>query len=240
MLKRILITGASHGLGRALAKKYARNSYKVIAVGRDSFALESLRQEFPEFIKPVVADIATQEGRTAIKLTVSAGSGSINIIHCAAVTMPCPSMHLSEENFRNGMEINLMAPILLTIALQSYFSGSRVLLISTGLAHRALPGLALYCISKAALHMAWKTFRADVPERDAVFGTLLPGVIDTNMQYVLRTQSPEKLPAVDIFKGFAEQNKLRAPEEVAEFVYSVMHHPDRKVFSETEWDIANK
>jgi benzil reductase ((S)-benzoin forming) len=73
----------------------------------------------------------------------------------------------------------------------------------------------LYCIAKAGLEMLTRTLAAEhaSPRFRAI--SLRPGVMDTTMQSFARTQPNERLPSVDLFKGFHAGGQLVAPDVVA-------------------------
>jgi benzil reductase ((S)-benzoin forming) len=84
-----------------------------------------------------------------------------------------------------------------------------------GAADTALPGEAVYCVAKAGLEMLTRTLAAEqqAPAFRAI--TLRPGVMDTDMQTFARSQPPDVLPVVDLFKSFQSEGRLVPPEVVA-------------------------
>ncbi len=76
----ILITGASRGLGHALATHFAQMGHTVFAVGRDQTAIEQLEATHPQLIKPIVADITTATGRDIIHKQVMQSGKPLSII----------------------------------------------------------------------------------------------------------------------------------------------------------------
>lgn len=229
-----VIVGASEGLGKALTLKYAEAGFSVIAIARNKKALEALHAEHPNNITPVVADITSAQDRTKIAEAIK---DDIDIVFNAAVTMPAQLVDIDESDFTTALTTNLFTPIFLTKVLQNNLNHSRVLFISSGLAHYPLPGLGAYCISKAGLHMAWQIFKEEVTNEKAIFGTLLPGVIDTKMQQGLRTQNLQQLPSLSTFKTFSDEAMLRKPEEVAKFIFHVMEETSEHDFLSQEWNV---
>lgn len=235
---KLVIIGASKGLGRALAFKAAQEGTQVIAVARTQSLLNTLQGQYPHNITTISADITTEQGREAV-FHVFANNEYVDIIYCAAVTGASPLLTVNEETLLRVINTNLLAPILLTQKLKTKLNRSRILWISSGLAHKPLEGLGSYCISKAGLNMAWKALNAEVPQEIAIFGTLLPGIINTHMQAQLREASPKTLPSAALFKSFAEGGRLRSPKVVADFVYWVIKNTDDETFCSTEWNIDN-
>ena len=91
----------------------------------------------------------------------------------------------------------------------------RVINVSSGAAEVALPGDAVYCVAKAGIAMLTRALAAEqqAPSFRAI--TLRPGVMDTAMQAFTRSQPPEILPNVEMFKAFHREGRLVAPAVVA-------------------------
>ncbi|RZU98542.1 SDR family NAD(P)-dependent oxidoreductase [Spiribacter vilamensis] len=231
-----IITGAGTGIGRALALRYAEQSRAVLAIGRRSEPLEALAAENPA-IHACAADVSTDEGQTAIEGAVGE-SGVEALIHNAGVLAPVgPLLDQSADDIRQHLAINLEAPIALSRRLRPMMdTDARILHISSGAAHRALPGWGAYCISKAALYMAYEVLHQELAESSISVGSLRPGVVDTPMQSLIRSQSVEDFPAVENFRALKENDALTSPENVARFIDAVLKLPADR-FSAGEWDI---
>lgn len=234
----VVITGGATGIGGALSREYAKNGHSVVAVGRNAEALEELQKQFPESVRSVVADIATREGRDAIKAALSTGE-KVDIIHCAATVEPSPIMTATEEQFDAVMTTDVKAPLLITQSLKDNLDNSRVLFMSSGAATGPLSGIGVYAMAKAALESQCRSFRVETEKSRAVFSILLPGVVNTAMQELFRSCSGEVLPSFAFFQKLAEDKKLREPEVVAQFIYWTMEKTEREVFNTTTWNINN-
>src|SRR5262249_53490631 len=112
----------------------------------------------------------------------------------------------------NALSPAILAGKLLTIA-DAERARLRVLNISTGAAHRPLPGLGSYCASKAAAAMLFDCLAKE--RADVTIEHINPGVFDTDMQSQLRNASDEVLPVRQTFVSFATKGELRPPREVA-------------------------
>lgn len=232
-----VITGASSGIGEALAKRLAGEGRQVLAVARRAGPLAALAQE-NDRIQPCAADVAEPAGRAAI--ADATGNNPVALlVHNAGVLEPVgPLVEQQTEALRHALSINLEAPIALTQALLPQMPvGARVLHISSGAAHRALPGWGAYCISKAGLHMAYQILRQELAGHGIAVGSLRPGVVDTPMQALIRAQNEHDFPAVDRFRALKEMGELTSAEAAAEFIDAVLSIPDDGRFSAEEWDI---
>ena len=231
-----VITGGGTGIGRALALQLAGQGSAVLVVGRRSGPLEKLAGE-RSGVEPCAADISTRDGQA--KLRAAVGDRTLGcLIHNAGVLTPVgPLLEQSAEAIRESFAINVEAPIALTRLLRpAMISGARILHISSGAAHRALPGWGAYCMSKAALYMAYEVLKQELAGSGITVGSLRPGVVDTAMQALIRAQDELDFPAVERFRALKEAGELTRPEDVARFVEAVLKLPAEQ-FSRGEWDI---
>lgn len=230
----ILITGCSQGLGHALSIVFAEKGYDVYAVGRNQKLLAELGRLSPN-IHPIVADIATEQGRDFIGKEVRI-QDHFSIIHNAAIAVPCSFEPLSEGLLRSHFEANFFAPLLITqMLLPQLPPETKILHISSGAAHLALPGLTPYCLSKGALDHLTACLNAELEKKKIYCANLYPGVIDTKMQEGLRLAPVDILPGKDFYVQSARENKLARAEDVAKFVASIMLETSGPDFVTTRW-----
>ena len=236
-----VVTGGSSGLGRALARGLARTGARVLAVGRRAEALEETASANPERIEPVAADISDAEQRAHV-VEAARGRKVRAVVHNAGVLEPVgPLKDVDLEAWRAAMAINLEAPVFLTQGLVPLMGrGSRILHVSSGAAHKPSQGWGAYCTSKAALFMVYQVYRDELWREGILVGSVRPGVIDTPMQEHIRSQTPERFPAVDRFIKLKENGQLHSPEEAADFVQWALLETGDKQFVEQEWNIADE
>jgi len=187
--KLAVVTGASSGIGRALASALAQQNVRVVAVARRKELLDTLTSSSDK-ITAVVADLTTKEGRNAVASTVASLKHTIDfLIHNAAGALRKSAAHkararclrstarscavvgpvgtriqkVDEDEFKRVMEINVMTPLFLTQALLPYMSrpGGRILHISSGAAHKAMQGMTTYCVSKSALFFVYRSLKME-------------------------------------------------------------------------------
>lgn len=230
----IIVTGASSGIGYSLVKTLADRNLTVIAIARREDRLKELSAHHLNII-PVAADITEERDRKKIVNTVAKQNKSVHIIHNAAIPALGTTKDIEEMLFRQAMETNFIAPVLLTKMLLPFCRQSRLLNISSGLAHYALPGTGAYCMSKAALFMFYQCLNVEFKPTVLLAGSLAPGIVDTDMQLELRTSAQEKLPVREKFQQFHEHGQLAPAEKVAEFIANVLLETTDQVFSEKEW-----
>lgn len=165
---RVLLTGASSGIGRELAIQLVAQGAHVFALARRRERLEQLAAEInrPELFSFCAADVTRPADRAAVVqecaarwqgldvLLNNAGSGAIG-----------PFSASDEERLRRVMEVNFFAPVELTrLALPLLRQGAKpiVVNVSSVLGHRAVPQKSEYCASKFALHGFSDALRAEL------------------------------------------------------------------------------
>jgi benzil reductase ((S)-benzoin forming) len=227
-----IVTGVSRGLGRALAEALTKRDFMVLGVGRSS--APELRGSY-EFVR---FDLA-QAGDTDAVLTeafsrvAARKPDSICLINNAAVAGPVGTVgRLAADEIVSSIAVNLAAAMTLANLFCRVFADTpldrRIINISSGAAQNALPGESVYCVAKAGMEMLTRVLAAE--QKDPTFRAISvrPGVIDTDMQVFARSQSPEVLPSVELFKGFHRDGRLVPPDVVAEKIL------DRLVLGEIE------
>lgn len=238
MAKTIVITGASSGIGKALALHLATSGHKIIAVGRNAAALAELSQAVPDHIIPVVADLTKSDDLSKIQRALSPDDKGIYLVHNAGVGVPSLLKDMTEEAWDQHYLVNTKAPVFLTkLLLPQLKDGGRVLNISSGMAHFPIAGFSAYGISKAALLMMKEFFNTELKAQGILFGSAMPGVVDTPIQDKIRAMSITRFPAVGLFQGFKDKNELLAPETAAKFLAWLLLETSNEEFCKDDWRI---
>jgi benzil reductase ((S)-benzoin forming) len=214
-----IVTGVSRGLGKALAAALLERGFTVMGVGRASPADLQGTYEFVRF------DLA-QAGETDERLT-AAFSGlasrkpeSVCLINNAAIAAPVGTLgRLDAREIASSLAVNLASVVALANLFCRVFIDAsirrRIINVSSGAAQNVLPGDSVYCVAKAGLEMLTRTLAGEQKDESFRAITVRPGVIDTDMQTFARSQSPDVLPSVELFKGFHRDGRLVKPDVVA-------------------------
>ena len=153
--KKVLLTGATGGIGQAFAQALANKGAQLIIVSRSPDKLDALITRLPGSGHTVVAaDLGADQGRQAV---VAACSGGVDIlINNAGVNRFGLLQSHSEQQLRDMFELNTLAPILLTQALlpQLRSSSSCIVNIGSGFGSIGFAGYCGYSASKFALRRA--------------------------------------------------------------------------------------
>jgi short-subunit dehydrogenase len=166
---RVLVTGASSGIGRELVLELARQGSRVVAMARREERLRALEQEAlsrSHSIQYFPGDITNPRVRfRALEFCQEKLGGLDCLVNNAGIGAIGPFEQADEERLRKIMEVNFFAPVEFTrAALPILRKGTHPLVVnvSSVLGHRAVPFKSEYCASKFALHGFSDALRAEL------------------------------------------------------------------------------
>ncbi|KAJ2789948.1 hypothetical protein GGI18_002100 [Coemansia linderi] len=214
-----IVTGASRGIGRAIALEFLQQGVSVLGVSRTiSDPLEGTSAEFI----PCIADVTnTDDQKRITEAAKNSGLPLIALVNNAGTLDPLAKLSdIDLSDWRHHFEVNVVAVLALTqLALPMLrATNGRVINISSGAASSAYQGWAAYCASKAALNMVTKSMAVEEPEVVAI--AVRPGVVDTDMQKVIRSvgQSAMRDDQFAKFQSLYDDGQLLKPEVPARVI----------------------
>jgi len=239
-----LVTGTSSGIGSALARLLLERSWSVVGVARRPAEIEHpryrhlvldladptrLMTSFEHEIAPLVADHHWQR----IGLVNNAASADL----MTSVEQVDPAALLRLYAINTAVPVWLMGFVVRRSLPRAVV---RIVNVSSGAAVSAYPGLAAYGSSKAALRMAGMVLAAELasPHRrlpaptDVAILSYEPGVVDTPMQTLARSQAPDAFPSVQLFQDFAARGALVQPEVPAAEIVAFLEAGPQAGFTE--------
>lgn len=230
-----IITGGGSGIGKALALALANRGKSVLVIGRR----EPLLQETAaasSFIKYVCADVSTSEGRNLIRVYLDNIPQISALVNNAGTLNPVAAIKdIQLDDWQHTFSTNLEAPLFLTQLLYDKLHHGRVLNVGSGAAYFAIKGWAAYCTSKAALAMLTQCWQQD--SGSLSFASVMPGIIDTEMQAIARSGSSMDAEHVEFYRRLKQYKRLISPETVAEFFLWLLLDVEQAVYVSKEWDI---
>ena len=240
-MKKIIITGASSGIGKALAEHLLSLGHHVIAVARRHEPLERLQKLYPSTMETVISDITQPNDRLKIKEILTPQDTGNILIHNAGIAVPRLLTEISENEWDQHYITNIKAPLFLNqLLLPNLKDGGRILSVSSGLAHTAAPGMAAYGISKAALFKLKDYCNTEFKQYGIHSGSAMPGVVDTEIQTHLRSCDLKQFPAVDTFHGFFHRGELLKPKTAAKFLSWLLLNVGDEQFMQGDWNIYDE
>lgn len=216
-----IVTGASRGIGRAIALRFAREGAQVVIADVDEQTqqlVEEIRRAGGESAA-VQADVARRADNERMIDACLQRYGKLDILVCnAGVNLPKLISESSDEEIERVLAVNVKGLIYATryaipIMLRQ---GSGVILITaskTGLvAQRDSP---VYCASKGAAVLLAKALALDYAERNIRVNALCPGIIDTPMLEAFANSRPDPKAALAEYSAAQPIGRLGTPEECA-------------------------
>ena len=240
----VILTGASRGLGLAMARELVAPDRLLLCLSRQT--------------RPELAELAQRHGATVLQWNADLSDpapaaerlqqwlsqcdvhrlASATLINNAGVIPEiAPLERCPRESIASALRVGLEAPMLLTAAflnatgawVDAGWQGPRkVLNISSGLGRRPMAAQAPYCAAKAGMDHFSRCVALDEAQRPrggAKIVSLAPGVIDTDMQVQLRAGDPAGFPDLERFRQLQAQRLLSSPEQAAAQVLAVLRHP---------------
>ncbi len=237
-----IVTGASRGLGAALADALLEPGQRLICLARSP--LPELEQRAKDqgcaldLLRVDLADPAAAASVLENHLSHIAGGGIVEarLINNAGTAVPVgPADRFSMAEIAQSVHsvaVNLAAPIALSAAFLratgDWSADRKILNISSGAAHTAYPGWSVYCATKAGLDQFSRCVALE--QRDLARGarivSLAPGVIDTDMQTSIRAAAPGDFPAQPRFLALKASGQLVAPASAALRILAYMERSD--------------
>lgn len=181
--KTILVTGASSGIGRAIAIECSKMGASVIITARSEERLqETLREMEGEQNKLIVADLSIDEDIENLANELPALDG---VVHCAGFTIPKPFNFLSKDDVDAVMKVNFSTPVFLTQKLlksKKINKKASIVFISSisGVYVSSVAG-SLYSASKGAVNGIVKGMAIELAAKQIRVNSVNPGMIETNI-----------------------------------------------------------
>ena len=199
--KVVVVTGASRGIGKEIALKYAENGYNVaINYVSDKTNVEELEKEFKEKGAEaliVKADVSKSEQVQEFIKAVIEKYGKIDVlVNNAGITRDMLLMRMKEEDFDKVIEINLKGTFLVTKEVVPYMMKKRdgkIISLSSVVGVTGNAGQCNYSASKAGIIGFTKSIAKELASRNIRANAVAPGFIETDMTNVLSDEVKENI-----------------------------------------------
>jgi gluconate 5-dehydrogenase len=191
----VLVSGASRGIGRALAEGFARRGAAVVITGREQASLEQTACEIAPpggTVQALVCDVADPAAIHRLVETVLAKFGRVDtLLNVAGVNRRMPAERFSEADFDFVLDINLKGPFLLSVAVGKAMlqegKGNQINIVSLN-NDRPLKGVMPYAVSKAGLGHMTRALAMEWGDRGVRVNAIAPGFILTDLNRKLWEQ----------------------------------------------------
>lgn len=228
-----IITGASRGIGRALALELARCEKEVLIIGRNEEQLKET-QQLNSNITYLALDISLPESWEKIRNFTPEKIDTL-INNAGILGTFAPVTKIEYADWQKTIATNVTPALFLTSILFNKLHAGKVLNIGSGAAYFPIKGWTNYCVSKAALSMLTRCWQI---ETDSVaVASVQPGIIDTDMQTVIRHAKHMDADKLEFFTSLHKNKKLISPETVAKFLCWLLLELNNQEYVSQEWDI---
>ena len=227
-MKYAIITGASKGLGEAIANRLIQEQIAVVSVSRtENEEIKQLAAEKGLFYQHYACNLSLEKEVQEIFMEIAhwifeKDPKEILLFNNAGVIEPIQTVgNLDQTLIIRNIQVNLIAPIITTNLFfnkaQVTNTAVQVINVTSGAAVRSIEGWSVYCSSKAGINMFTQTAaleQAELKTNNKIIA-FSPGVMDTNMQATIRSSSKEAFKDLERFKEFKEKNTLLQADTVA-------------------------
>ena len=231
-LQTVIITGASSGIGAEIARRFSKENYSLLLMGRDEGRLRKVQQNCrpasTEILAFDLAKIAHHKNQILQKLS-GLPVPSI-LINNAGVYFQGTSMETEDHIWMEQLQINLLSAVQLTKLIWPYFlqnkSGS-VLNISSSLGVRPKAHAGAYSASKAAMINWTQSLAQEGADSGIRVNCLCPGIVDTPIHSFHKLPADEKAQALSKIASFQLLDFVGETSDIAEAAYFLASEKSR-------------
>jgi len=207
----LIITGASSGIGRAIARRFRQDGAAVVNISRRPCPEQGVNNIACDLAEPGAA-----EGLAPALAPWLWDGSRVCVVHNASVMHLNRIDALPSDALRAALELNLVAPCAINrIVIPHLRPGSSILYIGSTLAEKAVPGVASYVIAKHGLAGMMRATCQDLAGRGIHTAMICPGFTDTEQLRELIGDSAETLASIT---GLSAFDRLIEPAEIADAV----------------------
>lgn len=214
-----LVTGASRGIGRAIALRLAENGARVIVhYGKNQEAADSVVTSIRTAggqAEPIQVDLTA--GDSAHRLVEKLASLDVreisSLVINAGIAEPAPLAEQTVESFDRHFAVNVRAPYFLLQQCRPLLSeGSSVVFVSSAASRVAFDGMSVYSATKGAIDVLVRNLAKELGPHGIRVNSVSPGSIDTDMGRVMLSTEEGR----EIVKSIQALKRIGNPEDVAD------------------------
>ncbi len=221
MKKTVIVTGASSGLGKAIAQLFIKKGDNVVMNSHSRDRLDASYQEFgsPENAITIVGDIAQKEvGEQLVQAAIETFGAVDVLVNNAGIFEPKPFLEVQEEDLEKFLATNLKGTFFTSQAAIRQMlkqKGGAIINIGTVLVDHAIAGFPSTAplTSKGAIHALTRQLAAEFGKANIRINTIAPGIIRSPLQGKIGVEDADSLAGLHLL------NRIGEAEEIAQAVH---------------------
>jgi len=223
-----LVTGASRGIGRAIAERLARDGMRVVCAARSEGAIAEVAASLAgDGHVAVKMDVGDADAMASALAEISERAGTVDVlIHNAGVAESKPYHRSDDEMWERMMTVNALGPMRLTRALLPAMADAgwgRVVVVASNAGLTGYAYSSAYCASKHAVIGYMRAVALEIARTSVTINAVCPGWVDTEMAAAAAQRIAGKTgksvgDARQALENMSPQNRWVQPEEVADVV----------------------
>jgi 3-oxoacyl-[acyl-carrier protein] reductase len=191
-----LVTGASGGIGDAIARRLHAQGATVVVAGRRREALDALAEALGERVRVAVAELADAGAAEQLIAAADAEGGLDVLVNNAGLTRDNLALRMNDQDWQTVLDVNLSAGFrLIRGALRGMIRRrwGRIVNVTSVVALTGNPGQANYAAAKAGMIGMAKSLAAEVASRGITVNCVAPGLIETPMTEALSAEQRARI-----------------------------------------------
>jgi NAD(P)-dependent dehydrogenase (short-subunit alcohol dehydrogenase family) len=217
-----VVTGASQGLGRAIAEEFVREGAHVAICARDSILLETVRSRLEELatsgqrVLAYAGDVSSRDQMEELfhRIEQEIGLADVLVNNAGVYGPKGPSESVDLDEWSRALEINLLGtfiPTRFAVAQMKKKGAGKIINLSGGGATNPLPRLSAYAASKAAVVRLTETLAEELREFSIAVNAIAPGALNTRLLDEVLRAGPEIVGAGFYEKALKQRETGGAP-----------------------------
>lgn len=236
MVKTALVTGATSGIGLSTLRKFIKENYFVIAIGRNEIKLNELKEAYPNQIDTFKCDVSKKDDRINLINYLKSKNYELDaLVNSAGILRNGTIENTSLDAWNEMIETNLTSTfhlMNLCIPLLEKRKGSIVNVSSvTGL--RSFPNILAYCVSKAGVDHLTRCSALELAPKGIRVNAVNPGVVVTNCHLNSGMDQETYNKFLEHSKTTHPIGRVGNPEEIADLIYFLASEQSSWITGET-------
>ena len=223
-----IVTGGGRGIGRSTALLLAAEGANVAVLARSAPQVDAVAQEIQSRGRaalPLTVDVSQwDEVETAVARVLDTFGHVDILINNAGIIQPvAPAHRVDPQAWAYNVDVNLKGAFFMARAVLPHMVEQKrgvIVNVSSGAAHHVITSWSAYCAAKAGLYHFTRVLAAELEGTGIRVNSVRPGVVDTEMQRIIRESRPEDFGPANLerFRRLKEEGQLLPPEYPARLI----------------------